>query len=286
VQKNITYEMFLHAVNADETAAIRLSFPRGGALVAGCGNIGAAVARRLGLAGVPLVVTYRTNVARATAVVDELLRAGARARAQALDLEDAAAIERTLGECARQFGCLHSVIYCAGPAIPFLRVREMPPATLWRHLQADALGCFSLFHHAIPLLEAGGGGSLTACVTMANHRTLDTDGLSAIPKAAVESLVRQIASEEAANGIRANAVAIGWIGGFADSFAQARAYTAAMTGPEAAPTRALMERLMACIRLGRPGRGEEAANIVAFLASEQASYVTGCVIPADGGAIL
>jgi 3-oxoacyl-[acyl-carrier protein] reductase len=47
-----------------------------------------------------------------------------------------------------------------------------------------------------------------------------------------------------------------------------------------------MERLMSCIRMGRPGRGEEAANIVAFLASEQASYVTGCVIPADGGAIL
>jgi NAD(P)-dependent dehydrogenase (short-subunit alcohol dehydrogenase family) len=77
---------------------------------------------------------------------------------------------------------------------------------------------------------------------MANHRTLDTDGLSAIPKAAVESMVRQAASEEAAHGIRANAVAIGWIGGFADSFAQARAYTAAMSGPEAPATQALMAR--------------------------------------------
>jgi NAD(P)-dependent dehydrogenase (short-subunit alcohol dehydrogenase family) len=47
-----------------------------------------------------------------------------------------------------------------------------------------------------------------------------------------------------------------------------------------------MERLMSFIRMGRPGSGEEAANIVAFLASEQASYVTGCVIPADGGAVL
>ena len=54
-----------------------------------------------------------------------------------------------------------------------------------------------------------------------------------------------------------------------------------MTGPQAPATRALMERLMSLIRMGRPGSGEEAANIVAFLASEQASYVTGCVIPAD-----
>ena len=58
------------------------------------------------------------------------------------------------------FGRLHSVVYCAGPAIAFLKVREMPPAILARHLQEDTLGCFRLFHHAIPHLEAGGGGRL------------------------------------------------------------------------------------------------------------------------------
>jgi len=273
-------------MNAPATAGIGLTFARGGALVAGSGNIGGAVARRLALAGVPLTLTYQKNAARAAALARELNAAGGRVHAQPLDFCDSAAVPDVLAQSAARFGRLHSVVYCSGPAIPFLRVREMPPETLARHLQADTLGAFRLFHHAIPLLEAGGGGSLTACVTMANHRTLDTDGLSAIPKAAVESLVRQVASEEAGNGIRANAVAIGWIGGFADSFEQARAYTAAMAGVEGVATRALMERLMSLIRMGRPGRGEEAANIVAFLASEQASYVTGCVIPADGGATL
>ncbi len=267
-------------------AALRLTFPQGGALIAGSGNIGSAVAAKLTAAGVPVVFTYRENNARAAALERAIADGGGSACAQQLDFLDDTAVERVLADSARRFGRLHTVVYCAGPGIPFLKVREMPPQTLALHLQADALGAFRLFHHAIPLLEQGGGGSLTACVTMANHRVIDTDGLSAIPKAAVESLVRQVAAEEAGCGIRANAVAIGWVGGFANSFAQARAYTASMTGPQAGPTRALMERLMSHIRMGRPGSGEEAANIVAFLASEQASYVTGCVIAADGGAIL
>jgi NAD(P)-dependent dehydrogenase (short-subunit alcohol dehydrogenase family) len=265
---------------------IALSYPRGGALVAGCGNIGGAVVRRLAGAGVPVVVTYQQDAARAEGLARELNAQGARVQAERLDFAAGSGVAALLARAATRLGRLHSVIYCAGPAIPFLRVRDMPPELLAQHLQADTLGCFRLFHHAIPLLAGNGGGSLTACVTMANHRRLDTDGLSAIPKAAVESLVRQVAAEEGAHGIRANAVSIGWVGGFADSFAAARAYTATMDGPQAAPTRALMENLMALIRIGRPGSGEEAANIVAFLASEQASYVTGCLVPADGGATL
>ncbi len=267
-------------------AGVALTFPSGAALVAGSGNIGAAVTRRLAMAGVPVVFTYQKNSQRAQALQQELAAQGAAAQAAQLDFEDAPAVQRVVTETARRHGRLHTVVYCSGPNIPFYTVREMPAETLAYHFRADTLGCFRLFQQAIPLLEAGGGGSLTACVSMANHRALETDGLSTIPKAAVESLVRQIAAEEAASGIRANAVPIGWVGGFANSFAEARAYTAAMSGPGASATRALMEKIMSWIRMGRPGTGEEAANIVAFLASEQASYVTGCLIPADGGAIL
>jgi 3-oxoacyl-[acyl-carrier protein] reductase len=271
-------------------AAVRpglaLTFPPGAALVAGSGNIGAAVTRRLAQAGVPVVFTYQKNVRRAQALQQEVTAHGGSAQALQLDFEDAAAVQRTVAQAADSHGRLHTVVYCSGPNIPFLKVREMPAETLAYHFRADTLGCFRLFQSAIPFLEAGGGGSLTACVSMANHRALDTDGLSTIPKAAVESLVRQIAAEEAANKIRANAVPIGWVGGFANSFEEARAYTDAMTGPEAPATRALMGTVMSWIRMGRPGTGEEAANIVAFLASDQASYVTGCLIAADGGATL
>jgi 3-oxoacyl-[acyl-carrier protein] reductase len=267
-------------------AGVALTFPPGAALVAGSGNIGAAVTRRLAQAGVPVVFTYQKNAERAQSLQREITGQGGAAHALQLDFEDASAVERVVAQTAERHGRLHTVVYCSGPNIPFLKVREMPAETLAYHFRADTLGCFRLFQNAIPVLEAGGGGSLTACVSMASHRTLDTDGLSAIPKAAVESLVRQIAAEEAVNKIRANAVPIGWVGGFANSFEEARAYTDSMTGPETSATRALMGTIMSWIRMGRPGTGEEAANIVAFLASEQASYVTGCLIPADGGAIL
>jgi 3-oxoacyl-[acyl-carrier protein] reductase len=276
----------MSAASPASRAGVALTFPPGAALVAGSGNIGAAVTRRLALAGVPVMFTYQKNAQRAQALQQEITGQGGDACALQLDFEDAVAVQRVVVQTAARHGRLHTVVYCSGPNIPFLRVRDMPAETLAYHFRADTLGCFRLFQHAIPVLEAGGGGSLTACVSMASHRALETDGLSAIPKAAVESLVRQIAAEEAGNRIRANAVPIGWVGGFAHSFQEARAYTAAMSGPEAPATRALMERIMSWIRMGRPGTGEEAANIVAFLASEQASYVTGCLLPADGGAIL
>ena len=145
-------------------ASLPLSFAPGGALVAGCGNIGAAVSARLAAAGLPVMFTYRENAPRAAALEQRLAAHGGRALARPLDFLDETAVQRTLAEAARLFGRLHTVVYCAGPAIAFLKVRDMPPATMATHLTADTLGAFRLFHHAIPLLEEGGGGTLTACV--------------------------------------------------------------------------------------------------------------------------
>lgn len=265
---------------------LQISYPLGAALVVGIGNVGGATARRLAQAGLPVAFNYASRRDRAAQLQADIEAAGGVAAPYQLDLTDDAAVTRIVGAVTARFGRLHTVVYAAGPAIPFLTVREASPAILQSHLQADTLGCYRLFRSAIPHLMAGGGGSLTAFVTMASHRAIDTDGLSAIPKAAVEALVRQIAAEEAPNGIRANLIPIGWVGGFASSFEDARKYTAAIPGKDGEVTRALIERLIGFIRSGRPGRAEEAADIVAYLASEQAAYVTGQSIPVDGGALL
>ena len=272
---------------ANPFKGVALSYPgQGAALVVGAGNIGAGVVRKLADAGMPIVFTYSSNEERARNLETEVRARGGTAVARQLNFLDGDTVDLLVDEVAYSYGRLHTVVYCAGPAIPLLRIRDTSPELLEAHLRADTLGCYRLFRASLPVLSLGGGGTLTACVTMANHRVIDTDGLSAIPKAAVEAIVRQIASEEAVNGIRANTIGIGWIGGFAASFEDARQYTAKMTGPEGRATQELIETLASMIRMGRPGTSDEVGDIVSYLASDQASYITGCMIPADGGAML
>lgn len=267
--------------------SLSLSFPAGGAFVAGSGVIGRPVIERFARAGVPVAFSYLANRMRAETIAAEVSAAhGTPVVARQADLRRSEDIVRTLDAVVQRFGRLHTVVYAAGPALQFAPVRELAPQQLEDFILGDTMCCYRLFHHAIPLLAAGGGGSLVACATLANYRVIDNDALSALPKAAIESLVRQIAAEEGPNGIRANAIGVGWMGGWAQSFAEARTAVAQMPAEVAAKVSPMIEQMIALIRMRRPGSGDEAADLVAYLASEQASYVTGRTVAVDGGASL
>src|SRR5690606_8854861 len=111
----------------------------------------------------------------------------------------------------RHAGRLHSVVFAGGASIPFDNLADVPPEVAEHFFRDDAMACYRLFHTAIPHLRAGGGGSLTACTTIALQRVVVYDGLSPFSKGAVQALVRQLAFEEARHGIRCNAVGIGWV---------------------------------------------------------------------------
>ena len=98
--------------------------------------------------------------------------------------------------------------------------------------------------------------------------------------------MRQIAAEEAPRRVRANAIGIGWIGGWATSFEEARAACAQMPPEVAATVSPMIEQMISLIRMQRPGAAGEAADLIAYLASDQASYVTGRTVALDGGASL
>jgi NAD(P)-dependent dehydrogenase (short-subunit alcohol dehydrogenase family) len=105
--------------------------------------------------------------------------------------------------------------------------------------------------------------------------------MSPFSKGAVNALVRQVAAEEAPHGIRCNAVSISWTSPL--SIEEQLAEIRRIPGQEGEYVEALMQQLMRSVRLGRPSRPDEAGDLFAFLASDQAAYITGQIIDLDGG---
>jgi NAD(P)-dependent dehydrogenase (short-subunit alcohol dehydrogenase family) len=267
--------------------ALALSYPLGAAFVAGTGVVGTPTAERFAQAGVNVALTYHGSRERAESLAARLAGDyGVEALALRVDLRDDTSVAAGLDRAAERLGPLRTVVYAAGPTLEFAAIRDLPASKVEDFLLRDTLCCYRLFHFAIPRVAVSGGGSLTACVTMANRRVIDNDALSSMPKAAVEALVRQVAAEEAPNGIRANAIGVGWMGGWANTFDEARAAVASMPAEMAAQVSPMIEQMISLIRMRRPGSGGEAADLIAYLASEQASYVTGRTVCVDGGASL
>lgn len=260
--------------------SLALTFERSGAaaIFGGSGGVGAAIAKRFAEAGVDVAFTYHRSSARADAVIETARRLGTNARAYQLDLRDIDASRRVVAQMAADFGTLHTAIYSAGPIVDLKPLAQIDPETFRDFIAQDLLGFFNMAHAMLPHLRTS-KGSLVACVSMAIKAFLARDVLSAAPKAGVELLVRQLAGEEGRNGVRANAVALGWI-------------MAGVGNPEGDTSlvqefgAAELEFWLKRSALGRGGSGEELANIVLFLASQQASYLTGQTLFADGGQTL
>jgi NAD(P)-dependent dehydrogenase (short-subunit alcohol dehydrogenase family) len=271
--------------------ALTLTFPAGGALVAGgTGRVGAGVVRQLAKAGVPLLFTHRGRpgspaLDRAQALAGELGAAGFEVVQQRMDFSEPPTIRAAITAVIERWGRLHSVISGAGYQVPFAKIADFTAEDMEAHYQGDFFGHVRLYREAISHMRSAGGGSLASCTTSANRRVIDYDGVSATAKAALESLTRQIAAEEGPHGIRCNAVGIGWVA--AESLEQTREQLPPATpGPPVTPAEmvvSLTRQMIGRTRLPRFSYPEEAGALFAFLASDQASYITGQTIDFDGG---
>jgi NAD(P)-dependent dehydrogenase (short-subunit alcohol dehydrogenase family) len=269
--------------------AITLTFPAGGALVAGgTGRLGEGIVRQLAKAGVPQVFTFAGNEEKARALESELREQGHVVDAVRMDSEDVGSIRAALDRVVADHGRLHTVAVGAGVPVSFAKMADFAVEDVERFVAGDALGYFRLFKQAIGIMRGSGGGSIVAVSSVAVKRVIEFDGMSPFSKGSVDALVRQLAYEEAEHGIRVNAIAIGWV----DRMTLEEVQRHIPAGrPERCETqmdmtRAILDQMTGLIRFHRPGTLEEGGNLAAFLASDQASFLTGQIIDLDGGASL
>lgn len=254
--------------NATSTPA----FPDGAALVlGGSGGIGSSICELFARQGADVAITYRSNAKAAEAVAARVTALGRRAAAVRVDTADAKSVESGLKEARERLGRLHSIVYAVGADISMAYVANVDPEEWRRTIDGDLNGFFHLVKAALPVLRAGGGGSIIAVTSAGLDRHPPMDILSVAPKAGIEALIRGIAREEGRYNIRANTVAPGVID--AGLFHRLT--------PQVTPQ--FVEAMKRNTALRRFGSAEEVASVVVFLASTPAAYVTGQRILVDGG---
>lgn len=237
------------------------------ALVTGASSgIGRAVALALAEAGARVGAGYASNEEGATQCVKEIEAGGGGALAVQVDVADPASVDRAFSDVEAGLGPVEILVNNAGVTRDGLVVR-MDDEQWATVLRTNLDGAFHTIRRAVPkmmrarfgrIVNVGSVVGLTGSPGQANY---------AAAKAGLVGLTRSTARELGSRGITCNIVAPGPI-------------TTAMTDVLSGDRR---EELARAVPLGRFGTAEEVASVVAFLCSDAAAYVTGAVVPVDGG---
>lgn len=226
-------------------------------ITGGTAGIGLATAKRLAAAGARVTISGRR--ATGQAIADEI-----GARFVALDVTDAAALDTALRETVAVQGALDILFNNAGTENTGPTLEEADGAAFQRLIDLNLVAAYNTLHHGAPRMADGGSiintASVAATISMPGYAQYGAS------KAAVVSLTRSAALELAPRGIRVNAICPGSV-------------WSEMLPPDH-PEVAAIEVLCPAARVGEAG---EVAALVHFLASDDSRYVSGAVIPIDGG---
>jgi NAD(P)-dependent dehydrogenase (short-subunit alcohol dehydrogenase family) len=230
------------------------------ALVTGAtSGIGRAVALQLAREGAEVVIHGRDEE-RGAQTVDAIISAGGKASFVAADLTNAADVQWLAGEA----GDVDILINNAGISV-FAPTAEFDVSALDRMLASNVRAPFILVAALAPGMVARGHGSIVSVSSMAGAVGLVGGAAYGATKASLEAMTRAWAAEYSASGVRVNAIAPGPV------------YTASPSG------RDFITAIGDTTLMRRASEPEEIAEVIAFLASPRASYITGATVAADGG---
>ncbi|MDG9882627.1 SDR family oxidoreductase [Pseudomonas sp. GD04058] len=235
-------------------------------------GIGAATARLAATRGYDVVISYVSNEAAAQAVAQEVRAAGSRALPVRADSADPEQVGRLFAAVDETFGRLDVLVNNAGIIARQSRLEDLDIERIRRIFAVNAIGPILCAQQAVKRMSQrhGGAGGVVVNVSSAAARLGSPNEYMdyAASKGALETFTTGLAKEVAGEGIRVNCVRAGHI------------YTE-MHASGGEPGR--VDRVKHTIPLGRGGQPEEIAQAILWLASSEASFVTGAFLDATGG---
>jgi NAD(P)-dependent dehydrogenase (short-subunit alcohol dehydrogenase family) len=231
-------------------------------------GIGRATAVAFAREGAKLVVAGRHEEA-GQQLATELRKLGAEAEFLRADVRRDDDVRELVDRTVARFGRLDIAVNNAGSEGKPGPVTEQTAETYAATFDTNVLGVILSLKHEVRVMQGQGGGSIINISSTYGHKGAAGASLYAGSKHAVEGLTRSVALEIAKSGIRVNAVAPGPTDtGLLDRFAGTSAKKAALT---------------TTVPMGRLGLSEDVAKAIVFLASDEASFITGHILSVDGG---
>lgn len=234
----------------------------------GNAGIGEAIAKAFAREGAAVVITGRRQ-GELDRVVSDIVKAQGKAVAVAGSVTDERHVREAVLVTVQQFGRLDILVNNAGVGDFGKRLHEIDDATWAQVLDVNLTGVFRMTRAALPQMLTQGKGAIVNISSIASLVGLPTLSAYAASKGALDAMTRSLAVDYAKEGIRCNVVNPGLI-----------------DTPMAAPLMSNPEQLapiLAHYPIRRAGKPEEVANMVLYLVSDEAAWVTGGTFPIDGG---
>ncbi len=232
-------------------------------------GIGKATAQLLAAEGAKVVVVGTTEEA-GRAVVDEITAAGGEAFFQKTDVTSGADLDALVNAALDQYGKIDILVNNAGIGGSLANMDQITDAEWDKVLATNLTAPFQMLKRVIPVMEKAGGGTVVNVASMASTGAGRGGIAYTTAKHGVLGLTRQVSLDHGHGGIRVNAVLPGPI----DTQMIARIL--------AMPQHPLNMKIKMSPS-GRPGQPEEVAQAIAFLASDESSFIHGAALAVDGG---